>query len=345
VKKTTVVILISLTLLPFSLLAIRANFHFNRVCVGSETMLINTSTPSDSIYRVMWDLDGDGVFNDDNRDTVIIYFSYAGAYNIGLKVIALNGEQDAIYKSVPVASLQVAFSQDYSCRNVPVHFFDESIIIEDTAFQYIWNFGDGSPNSYQKNPTHNYNLAAEYSVSLIVISTSGCIDSARNSIVIQNPPIIDVSFSGDTVFPQGDSVVATIVGVYDSVFWNTGERTNSIIIYESGYYFVQGFLNGCYGEKYFSVTSVVDHDVRIMTVITPNADCFNDLWEIINIVEIEPCNVEIYNRWGEKVFSASPYNNNWDGTHNGKQLSNDTYYYFLRCKDGNLQTGTINIVK
>ncbi|MBE0648125.1 MAG: gliding motility-associated C-terminal domain-containing protein [Bacteroidales bacterium] len=334
-----------MTLLPFSLMAIRANFQFNRVCVGTETMLISTSTPYDSLYRVMWDLDGDGFFDDDLGDTVSIFFSSAGAYNIGLKVIALNGDQDALYKSVPVASLQAAFSQDYSCRNLPVHFFDESIIIEDFAQQYVWNFGDGTPVSLQRDPTHNYSFAGEYTVSLTVVSTSGCIDSAKTNIAIQNPPIVDVSFSGDTVFPYGDSITATIIGTYDSVFWSTGERTNAIIIHETGYYFVQGYLNGCYGDKYFSVNAVVDHEVRIMTVITPNADGFNDLWEIINLVEIEPCNAEIYNRWGEKVFSASPYLNNWDGTLKGRPLANDTYYYFLRCKDGNLRTGTINIVK
>lgn len=344
-KKTVVVLLLSLTLLPLSLLAIQADFQFNRVCVGTETILTSTSTPQDSIFRVMWDLNGDGVFDDDVGDTIVVFFTDAGVYNIGLKVIAINGDQDAVYKQVPVASLQVGFSQDYSCLNLPVHFFDESIIIEDTAFQYIWDFGDGTPGSFQPDPIHNYNLAGEYIVRLVVISTSGCIDSAKSVVAIQNPPIVDVSFSGDTVFPQGDSLTVTIMGAYDSVFWSTGERTGSITIKETGYYFVRGFLNGCYGEKYFSVTAVEDHNVRIMTVITPNADGFNDRWEIINIVEIEPCQVEIYNRWGQKVFSANPYANDWDGIENGRPLSNDTYYYFMRCKDGNLQTGTINIVK
>jgi len=345
VKKTAIFILISLTLLPASLLAIKADFQFTKVCVGTQTMLVSTSTPYDSIFRVLWDLDGNGKFGDAFGDTVKINFSSAGAYNIGVQVIAFNGDQDAVYKSVPVVSLQVGFSYNFSCRNLPVYFFDESIIIEDVAFQYIWSFGDGTPGSFQPNPTHNYPLAGNYSVGLTVITASGCIDSTRTTIAIQNPPVIDVSFSGDTVFPLGDSVVAFIVGTYDSVFWSTGERTNSIIIRESGYYFVQGFLDGCYGEKYFSVSAVEDHSVRIMTVITPNGDGFNDRWEILNLAEIEPCQADIFDRWGQKVFSASPYNNEWDGTYNGKPLSNDTYYYFLRCLDGNLQKGTINIVK
>ncbi|MFH1297966.1 MAG: gliding motility-associated C-terminal domain-containing protein [Bacteroidota bacterium] len=344
-KKTAIVILFTLTLLPISLLALQADFQFTKVCVGSETMLFNTSTPYDSIYRVLWDLDGDGKFNDEVGDTVFVAFPTAGAYNIGMKVISFDGGQDAVYKSVPVASLQVAFSLDYSCWNMPVYFFDESIILEDVAFQYIWDFGDGTPGSFQPNPTHNYITAGGYTVRLTVITSFGCIDSAKTTITIQNPPIVDVSFSGDTIFPLGDSVFVTVVGSYDSIFWSTGERTYTIIIRESGHYFVQGYLNGCYGEKYFTISAIEDHTVRIMTVITPNADGFNDRWEIFNLDEIEPCEVEIYNRWGQKVYSASHYNNDWDGTDNGRSLSNDTYYYFLRCKDGNLQTGTINIVK
>lgn len=344
-KKAVVFVFIVLTILPLPLLAIRANFQFTSVCVGSETRLINTSTPSDSVFQVLWDLNGDGSFYDEVGDTVFITFPSAGLHNVGVKVIAFNGDQDAVYKSVPVASLQVAFSQESSCRNLPVHFFDQSIITGDHAFQYIWNFGDGSPGSFQQDPTHLYAAAGEYNVSLVVISTIGCIDSASATVSVQDPPVVDVIFSGETTFPKGDSLIVTVVGTYDSVSWNTGEKSYSITIYESGDYFVQGYENGCYGEKNFTVTVVTDHTVRIMTLITPNADGFNDRWEVINIAEIAPCSVEIYNRWGEKVFAASPYNNDWDGTNNGKPLSSDTYYYFMTCSDGILQTGTINIVR
>lgn len=342
--KNTVVIIL-LTLVPASLLAIKADFLFTKVCVGSQTMLYSTSTPADSIFQVLWDLNGDGKFNDDIGDTVFTSFSSPGLFNVGVKVISLDGDQDAIYKSVPVTFLNVAFTQDFTCRNRPVHFYDRTEIIADTAFQYIWNFGDGTTGSYLRNPTHNYNSAGQYVVRLIVISTVGCIDSATTILDIHNPPFVDLSFSGDTVFQLGDSIIVSVVGTFDSVFWSTGDRTMSVTIKESGYYFVQGFLDGCFGENSFHVTAVEDHTIRIMTLITPNGDGFNDRWEIFNISEIEPCQVEVYNRWGQKVFSASPYNNDWNGTDQGRALSNDTYYYFIRGKDGTLRKGTINIVK
>jgi len=338
-------LLVALLSLPLTLMAVKADFQFTRVCIGSETTLINRSSPADSLFKVLWDLNGDGRFGDAVTDTVRITFPAPGLYAIGLKVITDSGEADAIYHMVPVADVEASFGLDFSCRNLPVHFFDQSVTIADTIFQYIWNFGDGTPASFLKNPTHNYLAAGEFDASLVVVTLNGCVDSVTNTLTIKNAPVVDVFFSGDTVFPLGDSVTATILGTYDSIFWSTGERTSSIVIRSSGYYFVQGFLDGCYGQYDFSVTAIEDHTVRVMTVFTPNGDGFNDLWEVINIDEVAPCQVDVFNRWGEKVLSSSSYNNDWDGTFKGKSLTNDTYYYFLRCKDGILQKGTVNIVK
>jgi len=325
--------------------AIEADFQFTRVCVGDTTLLWNTSTPADSIFRVLWDLNGDGIFDDAFTDIVKISFPGPGPHHVGLKVIAYSGAMDAIYKQILFSTVNAEFTHDYSCLNRPVHFIDQSVIVEDTASQYIWNFGDGTLYSYLKNPSHNYAFAGKFNVTLTVNTVNGCSDTVQHRLNIQNPPLVDVSFSGDTVFPLGDSVVATVVAGYDSIFWSTGERTTSIVIKLSGYYYVQVYKFGCYGERFFHVTAVEDESFRVMTLFTPNGDGFNDRWEILNIEEMAPCQVDVFNRWGEKVFSSSQYNNDWEGTYRGKALANDTYYYLMRCKDGVLHKGTVNILK
>ncbi len=70
---------------------------------------------------------------------------------------------------------------------------------------------------------------------------------------------------------------------------------------------------------------------------TPNNDGYNDVFEIEYLSEEYPENeITIYNRWGEIVFKASPYLNNWDGTSSskglklmGNTLPEDTYFYTL----------------
>ena len=39
----------------------------------------------------------------------------------------------------------------------------------------------------------------------------------------------------------------------------------------------------------------------------------------------------IFNRWGDIVYRAKPYHNDWQGTNNaGQPLPEATYYYVLR---------------
>ncbi len=68
------------------------------------------------------------------------------------------------------------------------------------------------------------------------------------------------------------------------------------------------------------------------TIFTPNNDGINDAFII-------PClatgnypdnSVSIFNQWGDQVFHASPYMNDWQGTYNGQDLPVGTYYFVVK---------------
>jgi gliding motility-associated-like protein len=42
--------------------------------------------------------------------------------------------------------------------------------------------------------------------------------------------------------------------------------------------------------------------------------------------------LEIYSRWGKRVWSTSDYTQGWNGMIDGKEAPIDTYYYVLRYK-------------
>lgn len=74
--------------------------------------------------------------------------------------------------------------------------------------------------------------------------------------------------------------------------------------------------------------------IEIYNTFTPNGDGANDTWHIDNIEDYPNNTVRIMNRWGDVVYEAAPYNNEWDGTRNGKELPEGTYYYLLDRHDG-----------
>lgn len=72
----------------------------------------------------------------------------------------------------------------------------------------------------------------------------------------------------------------------------------------------------------------------IPNTFTPNGDSINDTWVINNITYFPNATVNIFNRWGQKLFSSIGYPLAWDGTYHGKALPTGTYYYVIDLKNG-----------
>jgi gliding motility-associated-like protein len=72
----------------------------------------------------------------------------------------------------------------------------------------------------------------------------------------------------------------------------------------------------------------------IPDAFSPNDDGTNDVYTITNIENYPDNDFVVFNRWGNKVFEASPYTNTWDGSSQfgsmfGEKLPEGTYYYVL----------------
>ena len=83
------------------------------------------------------------------------------------------------------------------------------------------------------------------------------------------------------------------------------------------------------------------------TVITPNFDGKNDLFEIDYLELVYPeCKVTIFNRWGSVVYESVGYKDPWDGTYNGEDLPMGTYFYKIELNDdqSTVYNGSISII-
>ena len=81
-----------------------------------------------------------------------------------------------------------------------------------------------------------------------------------------------------------------------------------------------------------------EEEVVIPEGLSPNGDGVNDDWIIPNIDQYPDNEVVIYNRWGNVVYQAQPYKNDWSGECNqaglvGKNLLPEgTYFYVVRLR-------------
>jgi gliding motility-associated-like protein len=105
--------------------------------------------------------------------------------------------------------------------------------------------------------------------------------------------------------------------------------------------------NFCEVSDTVLLTSDAESCLIIPTAFTPNADGYNDVWEIEGLEYYPGAIMEIYNRWGVQIFYSENYMDEpFDGTHRGRDLPVDSYHYILRLPDG-IQplTGNVTILK
>jgi gliding motility-associated-like protein len=82
-------------------------------------------------------------------------------------------------------------------------------------------------------------------------------------------------------------------------------------------------------------------DIVIYNVLTPNGDGSNDLFKIENLHYYPGAQVYLYNRWGQEVFYAVDYQNDWSPT----ELSAGNYIYKIILPNQQQYEGSLRIMK
>lgn len=84
----------------------------------------------------------------------------------------------------------------------------------------------------------------------------------------------------------------------------------------------------------------------VPNAFTPNNDGINDKWTIKNLESYPNCTVDIYNRYGELLYSSVGYATEWDGTYKGAPLPAGSYYYIINPKNGRKKiAGSVTIIR
>ncbi len=186
-----------------------------------------------------------------------------------------------------------------------------------------------------------------------VVVTAGFTDacgrtvSASATIVITEAPAIVVTTPDDiTVMCAEDSLllVASASGGVGSLSmaWNTGHQGSSAYagMLLSGTYVVT-VTDQCGRTATGSTNVVVECEIIVPNVFTPNSDGQNDRFEIEGILSTTNT-VRIYNRWGQVVYETKNYRNTWNAT----GLPDGTYYYeVLVEKHEKPYTGHVTILR
>ena len=265
-----------------------------------------------------------------------------GTYNVKLIL------QDTLYCNAPdTISMPISVAQ-----NVKASFTTPAIgckphtaVFNNTSLAgqtYQWDFGDGN-TSTQQNPTHIYPTVGLYRVRLVVSNPNTCnlTDTAWFDIDVKGAPVANFNFSPavpaintPTVFTNltdptgisfkwtfgdGDSLLTNSTLPVSHQYKSTGTFTVCLTAYNQ---------QACYNKICKDVQSLVQPAVDVPKAFTPLSGDINSVVKVMGF-GIVNMKFEIWNRWGQKMFSTTDQQIGWDGKYKGTLQPMDVYMYTL----------------
>ena len=237
---------------------------------------------------------------------------------------------------VPVIELQTS---TLVCSNDPTFFVMLNAGITDgtpiTNYTYEW-YKDGVAIPTATSYTLNVNTEGIYTVK--VINSLGCFRIRTITVIasdaahFQMPTIMDLS--------ENNTVIINVTGLGNYVFSldypNAYQTINIFTDVAPGVHTVYvKDLDGC------GTSSQIINVIGIPKFFTPNADGFNDTWNVLGLTTTKNYNTTIYifDRYGKLLKELSPISKGWDGTFNGQPLPSDDYWYTIYFEDGRTEKG------
>lgn len=153
---------------------------------------------------------------------------------------------------------------------------------------------------------------------------------------------------GQTITLEGQAAGAASVNWTPSYnMYNSNTLKPDVYPNTTTVYTLSAAFAKCNLQDTVRVTVLDSEELFFFNTFTPNGDGANDNFSVGNI-ELYPDNVlEIYNRYGQKVYTKTGYKNDWDGKYLNQELPAGTYFYLLDTKSekGGKYHGHVNIIR
>ncbi len=221
-------------------------------------------------------------------------------------------------------------------------------------YLYRWSNGTGSPDNQLLLP-------GSYSVS--VMDANQCSVVAAFVLQYQYQYTIDASPAVSTI-ESGKTItlgfsVSGSAGTFVSQKWSPSETlscddcASPDAAPEATTTYEITVVNeaGCPAKSELTINVIPGYDIFLPNVFTPNWDGVNDFFEMFgNVSGIHDLDIQVFNRWGEKVFQSSDHHFQWNGTFRGESLTPQVLVWQLQLSflDGHterLRKGAVTLLK
>ncbi|WP_181358429.1 gliding motility-associated C-terminal domain-containing protein [Taibaiella chishuiensis] len=286
--------------------------HTLTLCAGGSSL--GLSVPQDPAYTYLWDDGSTG-----NTRTVTTGGNFRVVYG---------PRCPKLVDSFKVEEVDVRFdfgSDTVICgRMYPFDLKGTEV----PGATYLWQ--DGSTG-------HSFNVSGGGVYSLTVTKRD-C--SASDEIRIDNFDVFQ-HLGPDIMFCAGTPFNVRLEGrVPDGarVLWSTGVTTPAIDVSQPGTYGIKVTQDVCEGMDSITIrnTELCDCIAFMPNAFSPNGDGLNDIFAPLleTGCSLNEYSFDIFNRWGQRVYSTANPGKGWDGRFNGQPVDPGTYWFTISFEKG-----------
>lgn len=203
-------------------------------------------------------------------------------------------------------------------------------VTDPNALAYLWQDGD-------TNAVYSTSDPGTY----VVTITSPC-NTVSDTIELIAPLEITNVLEDINGVCFDDSILVSLEDQYPGVdfLWSNGDTTAYTYIDESGEYYVT--INYC-GAQYVdsfnvNVLTAEPDAIYLANAFTPNGDELNEYYKVYGVFNhTTSFQANIFNHWGELIYSSSDPDFKWDGTYKEQPAKVGVYYLMIemekQCED------------
>jgi gliding motility-associated-like protein len=257
-------------------------------------------------------------------------FTIPGTYTITLIAVDTSScgfsDTSSVQIFLPPPAQATAWGSDTVCLGNPIPLFASG------GATYSWS----PPGDFQNPNVQNPSALPSHNTTYVVTvtDTNGCSDTAHVSAYVY--PVQYIDAGNDLVYDIGQGpLLHPSIPTGGTYYWTppaglsctnclNPEATPEV---STTYYLYYTDASGC--PYVDSVTVLVTPSVYIPNAFTPNGDGINDFFMPI-IRNLQTFTIDVFDRWGEIIFSSSDMNTMWDGTHKGIKVKTDVYVWKIR---------------
>ena len=338
-----------------------ADFTTTTACEGESTIFTDQSTSSSGTINY-WDWDFGNTVTSIVQNPIHTY-SGSGTYNATLIAGSDNGCYDTIIVPVQINPVPIAdFSPTVACQGTPIDIVDLSFLSSGSITNWLYDFGGGT--STEQNPSYTFANTGFQVITLTVTSDLGCVDDTLLTLNVTPAPIADFSFTPNPALVN-ETVTFMDLSTGSNInqwFWDFGDNEadniqNPVHSYNEGgdYIIILEVTDelGCTDTTSKVITIALPP--VLPTGFTPNSDGENDVFWIRG-GPFEAVNFNIYNNWGELIFTSdeNDYISSWEdlgwnGMYNGEPAPMGVYTWTFVVRMANNQlvkdSGDVTLIR